>query len=378
MDLREMNRRVFDGRPLPHIFFQPRFEPWYAWHHTFDRMPARYQGLSLPELYDYTDASMRTVHYYTGQPDPIERGLDGTVKTHAVETADHVTQTIDTPHGELISASERTIDRTWRQTRFPVQSRDDLIKLRWLFQHTTWRFNAESFEQGNNFIGPRGEGSFWVPKSPYQALAQQWMKLEDLIFALADCPGVVEDTMKAIDDSYDSLYDELTSYPNLKILNFGENIHEQLLSPAYWERYLMPFYTKRCEQLHAAGIFTHVHIDGYFRHMLKYVRHLPQHGVEALTPVPQGDMTLEEIKENIGEKVLLDGIPAVLFMDHYTREQLMACVEELVRLFHPRLVLGASDEVPEGSGEEAIERVKMIGAWCRQHARRDVNKCVGP
>ena len=29
MNFREMNLRVFQGKPLPHVFFQPRFEPWY-------------------------------------------------------------------------------------------------------------------------------------------------------------------------------------------------------------------------------------------------------------------------------------------------------------------------------------------------------------
>ena len=43
----------------------------------------------------------------------------------------------------------------------------------------------------------------------------------------------------------------------------------------------------------------------------------------------------------------------------------MAAVEKLVSLF-PRLVLGISDEVPEGTDEEAIDRVAMIAAWCRK------------
>ena len=68
--------------------------------------------------------------------------------------------------------------------------------------------------------------------------------------------------------------------------------------------------------------------------------------------------------EHIGDKVLLDGIPAVMFMPQYSREELMETVEKVVRLFSPRLVLGISDEVPEGTDEEAIERVEMIAKWC--------------
>ena len=32
MTIKEMNLRVFRREPIPHVFFQPRFEPWFAWH----------------------------------------------------------------------------------------------------------------------------------------------------------------------------------------------------------------------------------------------------------------------------------------------------------------------------------------------------------
>jgi hypothetical protein len=54
-----------------------------------------------------------------------------------------------------------------------------------------------------------------------------------------------------------------------------------------------------------------------------------------------------------------------MFLPTYSREALMETVEKIVRLFHSRLILGASDEVPQGSGEEAIERVRMISEGCR-------------
>ena len=72
MTFRQMNLAVFQGRPLPGVFFQPRFEPWVAWHRQFDTLPPEIRDLSLPQIYDLVGASMRTVHYYTGQPDPLE------------------------------------------------------------------------------------------------------------------------------------------------------------------------------------------------------------------------------------------------------------------------------------------------------------------
>lgn len=367
MTLREMNLNVFAGKPIPHVFFQPRLEPWYDWHRTFGSLPPAYVGRDVRDVFDDLHMSMRYVHYYTGMPDPVVRELTPEVCVRDHFTDSEGTRVYETPHGELVESHKLTIDGQWREVGFPVHGPDDLRKLRWLFERTSFGFSAEKFLQGSRYMGDRGEPQFWVPKSPYQALAQQWMKLPDLIYALADDRADVEATMAVIDASYDRLYTEMAASGLVKIVNFGENLHEQLLSPRYLERYLIPFWERRCGQLRAAGIYSHVHIDGYFHNLLPYLKSLPFDGLEALTPVPQGDVTLEEIKEHIGDKVLLDGIPAVLFLSHYSREQLMQTVEQVAALFHPRLVLGISDELPEGAGPEALEAVRAVADWCLAH-----------
>ena len=39
MTFKEMNLRVFQRKPIPHVFFQPRFEPWFDWHRQFNSLP---------------------------------------------------------------------------------------------------------------------------------------------------------------------------------------------------------------------------------------------------------------------------------------------------------------------------------------------------
>lgn len=367
MDFREMNLRVFAGQPISHPLFQPRIEPWYAWHQQFGKLPPRYQEMTLPQLFDDLQVSMRYVHYYTGMPDPVRVELAPEVVVRNEERGQERSRVYVTPHGELVERFQLTVDETWREVGFPVKSVQDLRALRWLYERMHYSFSPENFEQGNAYVGERGVPQFWVPKSPYQALAQIWMKLQDLIYALADDPAEVEATMQAIDAAYDPLYEQLCSYGGVQIINFGENIHDHLLSPRYWERYLLPFYVKRAGQLHTAGIYSHMHLDGFFRTLLPYLKDLPFDGIEALTPTPQGDVELDELKAHIGDKIVLDGIPAVLFLPMYSREELMACVERVVALFGPRLVLGISDELPEGAEEEAIERVRLVARWCREH-----------
>lgn len=366
MTFREMNLRIFQDRSVPHVLFQPRMEPWLHWHRIFDRLPPRYEGASVTEFYDDLDCSMRYIHYYTDIPDPVVRRFTPRVTVHEHTGEDEKRIIYETPHGDLVEEQKLTVDDTWRTVGFPVRTLDDLKCLHWLCGEMSYHFLEENFRQGSDFIGERGEPQFWVPKSPYQALAQIWMTLEDLVYALADDRHLVEEVMRAIDASYDPLYEEIVSSGQVRIVNFGENIHDHLISPHYWERYFIPFYEKRCAQLKEGGIYSHAHIDGYFRSLLPYLADLPFDGLEALTPEPQGDVALEEMAAAMGDKVLLDGIPAVMFMPQYSRDELMEMTERIVDLFHPRLILGISDEVPEGTGVEAIERIRAIAAWCRK------------
>jgi hypothetical protein len=365
MTKREMNLQVFQGIKCPHVFFQPRMEPWFAWHKQFNTLPQEFKNSSLLDFYDRLDVSMRYIHYYSDIPDPVVKEYSPDVRILEEKKDDHLVITYHTPLGPLVEVQKWTVDQTWRTIDFPVKTLDDLKRLKWLCDNTRFHFNVKNFLQGMEFIGHRGEPQFWLPKSPYQALCQTWMKLENFIYALIDAPAEVEMVFQAIDASYDPLYQEIASSEQVRIINFGENIHVNLLSPDYFERYFIPFYQKRSTQLRQAGIYTHVHIDGYFNPLLKYLRTLPFDGYEALTPQPQGDVSLQEIKDHIGDKVLLDGIPAILFLSHHPMEDLQACVEQIVILFSPRLVLGISDELPEAADEKGIERVKWVVDYCR-------------
>jgi hypothetical protein len=366
MTKKEMNLRVFEGKEVPRVLFQPRLEPWFVWHRQFGLLPKQYHDVSLPEFYDDLDLSMRYVYGYNLMPDPVHKTYSPQVNTQVNYTATEKTTTVSTPHGDLVTESRMTVDGVWRVVRFPVKNLDDLDKLAWLYDNTRYSFSKEDFAKGSAFVGDRGEPQFWVPPSPYQALCLELMRFEDFIFAVSDAPQRVQKAMDAIDRSYDGLYEQLVAADGVRIINFGENIHAQLTSERFFEQYHLPFYEKRAGQLKAAGIFTHIHIDGYFKPLLKYLKNLPFDGLEALTPLPQGDVSIEEMREHIGDKILLDGIPAVLFTPTFTQEDVAICVEKLVDLFYPRLILGISDELPEGADETGIAKVKWISEYCRK------------
>ncbi len=365
LSFRDMNLRVFQRQPLPHVFFQPRIEPWYQWHKQRNILPEHLRELSLPATFDWLGASMRYLNYHTGLPNAVVSRVKPEVKVRERLGPDERVWICETPHGDLTQVQRRTEEGSWRTVEYLVKSPGDLRAMRWLCERTTYSFSSELYEQGRRFMGERGEPQFFLPRSPYQALVVQWMTLPDLVYALADVPEQVEDVMCAIDASYDQVFEEVIASGLVKIAGFGENVEAQLLSPKYFERYLLPYYQKRVSALRQAGIFSHVHIDGNFRVLMRFFQDLPFDGLEALTPAPMGDATLEDIRAHMGDKILLDGLPAIFFMDTFSRDELMQTVEKMAAYFHPRLILGISDELPQGGGLEAMERCKLVADWCR-------------
>lgn len=139
----------------------------------------------------------------------------------------------------------------------------------------------------------------------------------------------------------------------------SNDVHSGALSLKLFKKYHLPACQRRCERLHAAGKFVHSHWDGDCRPLLKHVTETGLDGIEAITTRPQGDVTIEEIKEALGDEVfLLDAIPAIYFDGTFSIETLVACTHELIDLFAPKLVLGISDEI---SSTGDLERIRIVG-----------------
>jgi len=361
MTKREWNLRIFEKKKAG-VLFQPRIEWWYQYNKVRGTLPARYQKMSLLELFDDLDVSIRYFSYATGLPGAVGLRHSKKVRTKEEVEGDKKFLLYNTPKGELIEELKISSDGAWRISRFPVRTGEDVEKAIWLFENTSYFFIKENFERGEEFVGQRGEPQFFVPRSGYQHLAIELMGVENLIYALADFPKKVERLMQAIDNSYDVLYEGIISYGKIRIINFGENIDAHIVSPRYFEKYCIPFYEKRSKQLQKAGIYTYIHIDGSFKPLLGYLKDLPFDGLEALTPPPQGDVSLEEMKDSIGDKVLLDGIPAIMFLPNYPLEKFKNFTRRIINLFYPNLVLGASDEVPPPAD---IERVRVVSQMVR-------------
>lgn len=355
---RERVLRTFDGKPMDRICWQPRLEHWYNYRLKTGTLPEGYAQAELFDVYDDLGCSVR----YAGRPLVFES--DRCSMRAEPQDGGRIIY-YDTPLGtltELLHYGEEGTSA--HRSKFPVESLDDIEVMEYFLDDRRVRFDNEEFEKIEARLGDRGICQFYFPRTPLMRLIVEFIGFERTIYLLHDHPERVERFMRNIERSDDQLFDALGASP-ARIINFGDNIDAWLTPPPLFERYLLPIYERRCEQLHAAGKFTHIHMDGALGPLLPYLARLPQHGIEAPTPLPQGDVELEQLCEAMGEKIMLDGIPCVYFLPEFPTHELEEFTLRLLELQSPRLILGISDEIsPPGE----IERVRRVGEIVGQFA----------
>ena len=364
VDLGKLHSDVVFGRSCGRIIWQPRIQCWYD-DKIFagDPLPQAYQGLSLEDIYRRLGCSHRLYRWYN----PCFRQVEPPQVRRTAETLNgtDTKTTIYTPVGKQVQVDRRTPNSPRPiHLKWVVESEEELKVAAWIAENTTWQWDQTAFEIAQQSVGDLGAPTMYMPRMNVQDLFINKMGIERGIFAIYDWQDTVERYFDALEESHRRLIEVINDSP-IEIINFGENVHSGTIPPSLFLKYHLPACRRRCEKLHAAGKFVSSHWDGDCRPLLPYAKETGLDGIEAITPRPQGDVTIEEIKAALGDEMfLLDGIPSVYFNTTYPEADIIDCVHKLIDLFAPRLVLGISDEL---SSIGDIERVRTVGEIVDQY-----------
>ncbi|MHC4562365.1 MAG: uroporphyrinogen decarboxylase family protein [Planctomycetota bacterium] len=291
LDLCQLNLDVAFGRAGGKIIWQPRIGAWLDY--------KRFKGIPLPDWCEGKNAheilremgvSARLYDFnacFESHEDPAV--------THHREVLDEsrVEYTIETPVGNMTAIIHSSEDNfSQRQRKWFVTTEDDLRIATWRAERTTWIFNQKLYDELVATYGDLGAPQMYMPRTNVQGLYIDYAGVEGGIMLMYDSPDLVAGFFAALDDSHDRLCDVLKDSP-VQLVNFGDNVHADTCSPKLFEKYVLPAYQRRCEKLHQAGKFVFAHWDGNCKALLPYVHDTGMDGVEAITPIPQGDVTLD-------------------------------------------------------------------------------------
>jgi len=355
--LPDLHRNVAFGKAGGQVIWQPRIGCWYS-----DKI---FEGIGLPE--PYTGMSILDVYYSLGISARLYDEFNScferlehpkvSFETKDINETDSET-IVHTPVGKQCAIHRKSENSAHAITlKWEVESLEELRVAAWREDNVTWEWDQVQYDYWLKKTEGLGAPTIFMPRMNIQSLYLEKMGIEKSVYALYDWPEQIETYFNKLEESHDRLIEVINRSP-IDIINFGENVHSGTLSPDFFLKYHLPACQRRCEKLHSGGKFVCSHWDGDTGSLLRYARETGLDGIEAITPQPQGDVTLEEIKEALGDEMfLLDGIPAIYFDEIYSEDILIQCTEKIIELFAPKLILGISDEI---SSTGDIERVRLV------------------
>jgi hypothetical protein len=275
------------------------------------------------------------------------------VDVSSLETPDGlaVRTTVHTPLGPLATASLRKpgIFTTWH-TKHLLKNEDDIQRyksIEWVRSDRTPDYGA--FHAMDKRLGDRGlpapdtgdafcavAGLFSFEDYTLMAFTQTELMRE---LVVAEHVRVMAKLRAALEAGFHGLFRIYGS-------EYGA---EPYVPPRIWDTLEKPFLKEMCDLIHSyPNCFARVHSHARLRGILPM---LMQCGIRALDPCeppPDGDMTLAELKAQIGDRVCLMGSMELKMLETGTPEQ----VREEVRK--------SMDMAKEGSGYIAITTASPI------------------
>lgn len=267
----------------------------------------------------------------------------------------------ETPIGTIVEKSVYTaVGNTWFLMDHPIKCVEDFKILSYINENMIISSNYSTFINDYNAMGDNGLiipiiGTQW--KTCFQSLVEHWVGTEELVYALADYPEVVQETLEVMQNKAIKTVEYSIDSPAEAFI-FWEDSSTTNISPSMFEKYTAPEINAWGKIIHREGKYLIHHACGHLRHLLDAMSKTEIDVIESISPPPTGNIDLWEAKELIPQNIgLIGGIEPTVFLNS-TMDELEAYVYELINnMKGSRFVLANSDSCPPGV---SIEKFRLV------------------
>ena len=339
------------GQPLDRIPWSPFLAYWW------EAQPEAFQAEGqLPFLEDIgADPLLRGSHYLFGlsrENCDIRESTSGNKRI----------KTYDTPVGSLTETHTYVeAANTWFLTEHPVKTKEDFKVLIYIMEHS--RVTPKDALQFEKDRVKYGERALLLPlmncfcKTAFQNLLEHYVGTEELTYALADYPEVVEECLAVMTElSVQSA--KMAVGTSADGFIFWEDSSTTNISPAWFLRYVAPEINAWGSLVHDAGKLLVHHACGHLKDLLPLMGQTRIDMVESISPPPTGNIELWDAAKLLPPHIgLIGGIEPTVFLnsdldalESYTKKLLSA-------MNGRRFILANSDSCPPGV---SIEKFRLI------------------
>ncbi|HUU68807.1 MAG TPA: uroporphyrinogen decarboxylase family protein, partial [Planctomycetota bacterium] len=350
--------RNLRGGRTPAIPWACNFDYWLAYNRAAGTLPEKYRDLDPIGLARAirTAAWRRTCSWSIVPHDPdsvkITNRTDGPLTTWKALT----------PGGMLTWRHRKPDDplQSAFPVEYPVKSPDDLPAYLCMIQNERFEPDYAEVRAVIDAVGGDGVAIDRIRRAPIQHFMIEAAGWETGLLMLADAPAKVQAVLEAMEEHWLQMLKVSAGSP-AKIIWAGDNM-DSIIGPHLFRRWIVPWYARARKKLQSDQILSS-HFDGRLRSIMHEIAATRLDAIEAVTPLPMGDVSFGELRDALGPGVAVQGgIPSCLLCGGSTRETLARHIRTLIRENRGRggFVLGMGDNVPPDADFSLVEAVPDI------------------
>ena len=282
---------------------------------------------------------------------------------------DRVRAIFRTPLGTLTSVGRMappgtsTLDlvmpwTTWREERL-FKRPEDYDPLEFLIRDREYTPNYEEFSAQGGMMGDDAIMRANIGYSPLQEIIYVLMGVERFAVEWADRRERLMCLYDALTEDRRKRYPLVAQSPALTV-NYGGNISPEVVGRERFEQYILPHFDEAADVLHSHGKLLGVHFDANVQLLAPGIARSKIDYVEALTPSPGTDMTLEEAFATWPDKVLWINFPSPVHIEPISAIE--ETTRDLLRQAAPgdRLIVGITEDVPGDRWRENFTAILRV------------------
>lgn len=336
---------------------------WYSSTKTRGRLPTKYLG----DGYFHLNKDLGVGFYLQGFFPFTQHNK--TISFSEETNGEQQIRTMSTPRGDLTEIQQYLpTSFSWGYVKHFVGTAADLPAFKCYLESIEFSPAYDEAVRRKSIIGDNGVVLCYTPRSPFMQLVTTYIGIVNLVYLLADAPDEMMEIFDIMERKYD-LAAEITVDSPAECIMIPENLSSEVVGASFYKRYLRPYESKWIKRIKQAGKYSFIHMDGTLRGLLKHVAETGFDVIEAATPFPSGDMTMEEIAAAItGDTIIWGGLPGIVFTPNFGEEEFVSHVKSILQVMRrkPGYVLGVADQVPP---DGILERVGCVAALCDEFGR---------
>ena len=283
-------------------------------------------------------------------PLPYKKILTGGVEYTDVFENGETVRTYTTPVGTIFESFAGPM--AWgsishRKTSF-VKEIEDYKILQYVYEHMEFEPDYEWYEERMELIGEHG---IVVPQATEFRSSLEYLledNLERTILDMADEPEIVDEFLNALKEANMRACRAAAECP-CTYYNVWEDSSTTLLSPSWFEKYVLPEFNQFTDILAANGKKLIHHACGKIKNLLPLMNEESVAAFESVTPLPVGDINIKDTFDAWGDKFTVIGGLDPTFLIRCTMEELEERTVNIIESlgdYKKRFVLANGDSLP--------------------------------